>query len=418
MLNQKDISTWTTSDISSWLKSINMTQYVSKFELNKINGYDLIYLTKEDLKNLGVLNIHDKNVILNSMKKALLQQLKLSVNYKNKFAIIQLDFDPNYTVEQLIQSFKLIFKPGTEIFLAVNNNEILMPNLKIIDLILYEPKIYKNFKIVSDDISISMNNNNINYDNIYPSTEENRKILTKTPNKNVYKNYNNDNTDLEREYKTVGNINANTNTNTNTNKYTKSMTNFDNLENLYNNKKYTFDKKSLKNYTNNLNNNLNNNNLNKNEELYSNYKTYNDYNKIKEIKIDNINNNINNNPNNLSNNNLYEYNTNINMKSLNKNDININPTAYRKNYSIKNGELNLDIKSLNLNNIKKEEDDGQKYSSEKRSFRLKELNLNRNYSNNLNENSNYIGKKNNFNFDMNEIKDERLNYTSGTGGFI
>ena len=113
MLNQKDISTWTTSDISSWLKSINMTQYVSKFELNKINGYDLIYLTKEDLKNLGVLNIHDKNVILNSMKRALLQQLKLSVNYKNKFAIIQLDFDPNYTVEQLIQSFKLIFKPGT-----------------------------------------------------------------------------------------------------------------------------------------------------------------------------------------------------------------------------------------------------------------------------------------------------------------
>ena len=80
--------------------------------------------------------------------------------------------------------------------------------------------------------------------------------------------------------------------------------------------------------------------------------------------------------------------------------------------------MNLDIKSLNLNNIKKEEDDGQKYSSEKRSFRLKELNLNRNYSNNLNENSNYIGKKNNFNYDMNEIKDERLNYTSGAGGFI
>ena len=411
-MNQKDISTWNTSDISSWLKSINMTQYIAKFELNKINGYDLIYLTKEDLKNLGIINIHDKNVILNSMKRALLQQLKLSVNYKNKFAIIQLDFDPNYTVEQLIQSFKLIFKPGTEIFLAVNNNEILMPNLKIIDLILYEPKIYKNFKIVSDDISISMNNNN--YNNIYPSTEENRKILTKTPNKNMYKNYNNDNTDLEREYKTVGNINANTNSNNN--KYTKSMTNFDNLENLYNNKKYTFDKKSLKNYTNNINNNLNNANLNKNEELYSNYKTYNDYNKIKEIKIDN---NINNNPNNINNNNLYEYNTNINMKSLNKNDINnINPTAYRKNYSIKNGELNLDIKSLNLNNIKKEEDDGQKYSSEKRSFRLKELNLNRNYANNLNDGNNYIGKKNNFNYDMNEIKDERLNYTSGPGGFI
>ena len=411
MLNQKDISTWTTSDISSWLKSINMTQYASKFELNKINGYDLIYLTKEDLKNLGVVNIHDKNVILNSMKKALLQQLKLNVNYKNKFAIIQLDFDPNYTVEQLIQSFKLIFKPNTEIFLAVNNNEILMPNLKIVDLILYEPKTYKNFKIVSDEICMNMNMNN-NYNNIYPNTEETQKILTKTPNKNMYKNYNAiNNNDLEKEYKTVGNINTNTNI-----KYTKSVTNFDNLENLYNNKKYTFDKKPLKNYTNNINNL--NNTSNKNEELYSNYKTYNDFNKIKEIKIDNINNNISNNPSNISNNKLYEYNN--NMNNINKNDININSTAYRKNYSIKNGELNLDIKSLNLNNIKKEEDDGQKYSSEKRNFRLKELNLNRNYANNVNENNNndYLGKSNNYNYDMNEIKDERMNYASATGGFI
>ena len=381
MLNQKDISTWTTSDISSWLKNINMTQYASKFELNKINGYDLIYLTKEDLKNLGVVNIHDKNVILNSMKKALLQQLKLNVNYKNKFAIIQLDFDPNYTVEQLIQSFKLIFKPNTEIFLAVNNNEILMPNLKIIDLILYDPKTYKNFKIASDEISMNMNiNMNNNYNNIYPNTEETKKILTKTPNKNMYKNYNAiNNNDLEKEYKTVGNINTNIN-----NKYTKSVTNFDNLENLYNNKKYTFDKKPLKNYTNSINNL--NNTSNKNEELYANYKTYNDFNKIKEIKIDNINNNISNNPSNISNNKLYDYNNNIN--NINKNDININSTAYRKNYSIKNGELNLDIKSLNLNNIKKEEDDGQKYSSEKRNFRLKELNLNRNYANNVDENNN------------------------------
>lgn len=412
--NQKDISTWSTSDISSWLKSINMTQYVSKFELNKINGYDLIYLTKEDLKNLGIINIHDKNIILNSMKKALLQQLKLSVNYNNKFAIIQLDFDPNFTVEQLIQSFKLIFKPEKEIFLVVNNNEILMPNLKIIDLILYEPKIYKNFRIVSDEINTNINNNY----NIYPSnnTEDNKKIITKTPNKNVYKNY--DNMDLEKEYKTVGNKN---------NKYTKSMTTFDNLENLYNNKIYNYDNKSLKNY-NKVNINKMNNNTN--EEYYTNYKTYINYNKIKDIKVDNTDNNIKSNLNNtyenkleneinINKNNLYEYNNNI-KNNINPNNNNL--SAYRKNYSIKNGELNLDIKSLNLNKIKKEEDDVQKYSSEKRNYRLKELNLNRNYDNNLNNlnenknntNNNYITKSN-YNY---EINDERMNYPNTTGGFI
>ena len=142
-----------------------MSQYISKFESNKINGYDLIYLTKEDLKSLGILNIHDKNIILNSMKDALLKQLKLNINYKDKNITIQLEFDPNYTVEQLTNTLKLIFKESSNIFLVINNYEILMPNLKISDLILYNPKVYKNFKIIIDE-QLSFNNNNNNYINI------------------------------------------------------------------------------------------------------------------------------------------------------------------------------------------------------------------------------------------------------------
>ena len=408
-MNQKDISTWNTPDISSWLKSINMTQYVSKFELNKINGYDLIYLTKEDLKNLGIINIHDKNVILNSMKKALLNQLKLNLNYKNKNITVQLDFDPNYTVEQLIKSLKLIFKPNKEIFLVVNNNEILMPNLKIIDLILYEPKIYKNFRIISDEDFLN------NYNNIFPNKEENKKIFSKTPNKTLY--YNND---FEKEYKNVEK----------SNRYTNSMATGDNLENLYNKKKYGLEKNLLKNYSNNIGINLDN----ANDEYYSNYKTYNDFNKIKALKKDefdnniNINNKINNDINNNyyenkyiketninNNNNLYEIKT---ANNLNKNNTNI--YDYKKNYSIKNGELNLEIKNLDLNKINRDENDGQRYSSEKRNYRLKELKLNRNYGNNLDGNNIYLGK-NNYNYDLNNIngiKDDRMNYTSGTGGFI
>ena len=425
VMNQKDISTWNTSDISSWLKSINMTQYIAKFELNKINGYDLIYLTKEDLKNLGITNIHDKNVILNSMKKALLNQLKFNVTYKNKSVIIQLDFDPNYTIEQLIQSLKLIFKPNNEIFLVVNNNEILMPNLKIIDLILYEPKTYKNFKIISDELN--MNNN---YNKIYPNKEDNNKrLLAKTPNKSYYKNYYN--IDFDKENKNIGK----------NNNYSNSMVNIDNLENLYNKKKFGLDKNFLKNYNNNNNNNNNDINMdNTNEEYYSNYKTYSDFNKIKIFKKDeldnnnninierNVNNNINNNIDdnlninyenkyikeaNINNNKLYEIN---NMNNLDKN----NMFDYKKNYSIKNNQLNLEVNNIDINKIKNEEDDGQKYSSEKRNFRLKDLKLNRNYGNNLDENNMYL-EKNNYNYDLNnvnEIKDERMNYTSGTSKFI
>jgi hypothetical protein len=397
-----------------------MTQYIAKFELNKINGYDLIYLTKEDLKNLGITNIHDKNVILNSMKKALLNQLKLNVTYKNKSVIIQLDFDPNYTIEQLIQSLKLIFKPNNEIFLVVNNNEILMPNLKIIDLILYEPKTYKNFKIISDELN--MNNN---YNKIYPNKEDNNKrLLAKTPNKSYYKNYYN--IDFDKENKNIGK----------NNNYSNSMVNIDNLENLYNKKKFGLDKNFLKNYNNN-NNDINMDNTN--EEYYSNYKTYSDFNKIKIFKKDeldnnninierNVNNNINNNIDdnlninyenkyikeaNINNNKLYEIN---NMNNLDKN----NMFDYKKNYSIKNNQLNLEVNNIDINKIKNEEDDGQKYSSEKRNFRLKDLKLNRNYGNNLDENNMYL-EKNNYNYDLNnvnEIKDERMNYTSGTSKFI
>ena len=369
MFDQKDISTWTTSDISLWLKSINMAQYASKFELNKINGYDLIYLTKEDLKNLGIVNIHDKNVILNSMKNALLQQLKLNVTYKEKSAIIQLDFDPNFTVEQLIKNFVTIFKPEKEIFLVVNNNEVLMSNLKIIDLILYEPKIYKNFKI-SDDIGT---NNINNYNN------------SKSPNNNILKNYYN--IDV-KEYKNERDNSIMNKTIEENNKLNKASTNFENLENFYNNnnnilnKKYNYNKKDLINY--------NNRNINNNQEFITNYKTYDDYNKAKEL-------------NNDYENNLYEYNE-LNQK-------NATISAYKKNYPIKNDELNLNMKNLNLNGIKNEKEDGQKYSSEKRNFRLKEINLNRNYDNNvINE------EKNNYYYDLNENNNNNngnigLNYT-------
>jgi hypothetical protein len=64
--------------------------------------------------------------------------------------------------------------------------------------------------------------------------------------------------------------------------------------------------------------------------------------------------------------------------------------------------------------MKNEEEDGQKYSSDKRNYRLKELNLNRDYANNG------LEEKNNFNYDMNGITNENnnnanisMNYTSG-----
>ena len=367
MINQKDISTWSTEDISNWLKSINMNQYISKFESNKINGYDLIYLTKEDLKSLGIVSIHDKNIILNSMKDAILKQLKLTISFKEKYATIQLDFDPNYTVEQLTNSLKLIFKPISPIFLVVNNNEILMPNLKIIDLILYNPKVYKNFKITLDTqllnknnfqnnnngfFSISSNNNNTsdNMMNITSKNNINENMVERlTPNRKLYGSYYNFNMNENYTIDNVDDIDNNDNiennstakfnkiddiNNTNKNrKYSSSFPTLENSEKLYNSKTY-FDKKSKQKYSfnnnininnpNNDNDNNNNINTNNNTIQYKNddttninqYKTYGDYTTNNDI---NMNMNIGVNKNTIDNLNLNNYNKyDENKKKLNK----------------------------------------------------------------------------------------------------
>ena len=454
MLNQKDISTWNSADVQNWLKSINMTQYLSKFESNKINGYDLIYLTKEDLKSLGIISIHDKNIILNSMKDALLQELKLNVNFKDKNITIQLDFDPNFTVEQLTNALKLIFKPISSIFLVANNNEILMPNLKIIDLILYNPKIYKNFKIMLDNQLINSNPTFPIKDYSNNNDLLNNKPITSIPpkssntNKKKYENYYKIN--VEENYNT-GNTNTNPFSKTDfNNKNEKYPNTFITLDNNEFNKNYLEknDKFNNKYNANNKNNNNNELKYNNEEPIINKYKTYGDFIKSNNLKntnfntdLDNKNINFNNyekieskrdlkNKNNNetmgininkdyninNNNNIYDYNRNI---TPNQNETRRTKTlsTYRKKYSIENGELNLveenKIKGRinNNNNLKygtfnkEEDDDNQKFSSEKRNFRNSEFNFNEN--NNID--NDYVNK-NNYNYKLNNGFINRNNY--------
>ena len=468
MINQKDISTWNSDDVINWLKSLNMTQYLSKFESNKINGYDLIYLTKEDLKSLGIVSIHDKNVILNSMKDSLLQQLRLNINFKDKYVIIQLDFDPNFTVEQLTNTLKNIFKPVSSIFLVTNNNEILMPNLKIIDLILYNPTIYKNFKIMLDT---QLTNSNINYSNKDCMNNNNdlskNNILNNIPQKqinaknfdnyyklNVEENYKNENNDIKLFNKTDFN---------NKEKY---QNNFITLDNNNYNKEY-LEKKDKYNINSNRNN-TNNNEIKYNleEKMINQYKNYGDF--IKNNNLNNYETEINNKnitnyekvdnkkelkikknqgigislnkEFNSNNNNIYDYNRNI-TPIQNDSKRTKTSSTYRKKYTIDNGELNFEIQeekfknkinNINYSSLGKDEEENQKFSSEKRNFRTGVNNSRVNYENN-NLDNNYMNKNNyNYranngimtrnNFDLNSLigKDkvnDKMNNTTGFNEF-
>lgn len=73
-----DISKWSIEKVCDWLKEYNLSQYIDNFRTNKINGYDLCFLSNHDLLNeINVTSFHDRNSILKIIREALLMQCKL-----------------------------------------------------------------------------------------------------------------------------------------------------------------------------------------------------------------------------------------------------------------------------------------------------------------------------------------------------
>jgi hypothetical protein len=70
----KDLSTWDREDVSSWLSTYGMSQYQEVFEKFEINGYDLCYLTNEDLTEMRLTNFHDRNLILKNIRLMIIEQ--------------------------------------------------------------------------------------------------------------------------------------------------------------------------------------------------------------------------------------------------------------------------------------------------------------------------------------------------------
>lgn len=64
---------WDNSDVSDWLESKNYGNYVNNFKDNNINGYDMCFITQDDLKNeLRIMNLHERLGIMKEIRKLLL----------------------------------------------------------------------------------------------------------------------------------------------------------------------------------------------------------------------------------------------------------------------------------------------------------------------------------------------------------
>lgn len=65
----KPAAEWTASEVSEWLSSINMADYINDFVDNEITGEHLMSLTKEDLMELGVKPLGHKKAIMKAIEK-------------------------------------------------------------------------------------------------------------------------------------------------------------------------------------------------------------------------------------------------------------------------------------------------------------------------------------------------------------
>jgi hypothetical protein len=78
-LPNKDLSSWEWEDVNLWLLNNQMQKYVDNFQKFQINGYDLCYLTNEDLNEMRLTNFHDRNMILRNVRLMTLEQCKFFI---------------------------------------------------------------------------------------------------------------------------------------------------------------------------------------------------------------------------------------------------------------------------------------------------------------------------------------------------
>ena len=206
MKTTANFSLWTSEDLAYWLNTINLAKYANNIKSNNITGYDLCYLTNDDFKELGISSIHDKNVLVKNIRMQTLEQLKLVLSYEKRDAVIQLDFDSNFTVFELENYIKEIFQISYNVHICTEEGEMLSPNIKIIELILLNPQKYKRLKIVkgianiptqtllnvnnpsNDNMNINSNtnnNSNINADLNLNNTKPSTKYGTMLPQQNT-----------------------------------------------------------------------------------------------------------------------------------------------------------------------------------------------------------------------------------------
>ena len=172
--SEKEISEWNSTDLSDWLldnKYRGISELCQKYSLS---GYDLFFITDDVLRNeLGINSFHERIVTKKLIKKLTSEHLKLNIiNSNGDNVILTLDNNHNTSLGDISQYIGNMFDidPNFILYKDSTKQEVLSPTLKIIELMILYPRIYKTLNIsnmkdyhqIEDKATNNENNEGVN----------------------------------------------------------------------------------------------------------------------------------------------------------------------------------------------------------------------------------------------------------------
>jgi len=187
----REISEWNTSDLSKWLLDNKYPGISELCQNNSLSGYDLFYITEDTLKNeFGLNSFHERQVTMKLIKKLIYEHLRLNIiNSNGDNVILTLDNNPNTCLGDLNEYIGSMFniKPNDILYKDTTKTEVLSPSIKIAELMILYPRLYKTLHIFNmKDYRQSSNENENNIElNENLESKENDLILNNTNNNNI-----------------------------------------------------------------------------------------------------------------------------------------------------------------------------------------------------------------------------------------
>ena len=190
---KREISEWNTTDLSNWLIDNKYPGISELCQNNSLSGYDLFYITDDTLKNeLGLNSFHERKVTMKLIKKLIYEHLKLNIiNSNGDNVVLTLDNNPNTSLGELSEYIGNMFNinPKDILYKDTTKTEVLSPSIKIVELLILYPRLYKTLNVFNMKDYYQTNENENNY-------EINENMESK---ENTYNNMNNINNNSIRE---------------------------------------------------------------------------------------------------------------------------------------------------------------------------------------------------------------------------